>query len=197
MAARKSRQAGNAMIEFAFVGIPMIFVLISIFEMARGMWLYHTMAYAMKEGARFAIVHGNNCNAYPNKCTVTIQDIATRIRDAAVGIPASDLKNVTFNVYDLNGNPVNVIDDTGAVVGNKQLSYLTLQDCLDSGGSTYWPAGAPGTGDAQGADQFYSRVEITGQYPFQSALSMLWPGAKGMVFGTVWFSASSRETIQF
>ena len=50
----KGNRKGVAMIEFTFVGIPMIFVLVSSFEMARGMWIYHTMAYAVKEGARYA-----------------------------------------------------------------------------------------------------------------------------------------------
>ena len=73
------------MIEFVLVGIPIIFILISVFELARGMWLYHTAAYALREGARYAIVRGNNCNLYPNNCAVTVAQVASRIRDSAVG----------------------------------------------------------------------------------------------------------------
>jgi len=35
------------------------------------MWNYHTIAYAVKEGARYASVHGSNCAA-PNTCQVTV-----------------------------------------------------------------------------------------------------------------------------
>src|SRR5215471_18790761 len=61
MTGRRNRQrGGSSLIEFTLVGIPIIFVLISTFEMSRGMWLYHTLAYAAREGTRYAIVHGVN-----------------------------------------------------------------------------------------------------------------------------------------
>ena len=60
MRARGRRRLGNATIEFTLVEIPLLCVLISTFEMARGMWLYHTLAYAVKEGARYAAVRGQN-----------------------------------------------------------------------------------------------------------------------------------------
>ena len=63
---RRSR-AGQAMVEFTFVGIPLMFTLISIFEVSRGMWIYHTLAYSVKNGVRFASVHGINCV----NCTAT------------------------------------------------------------------------------------------------------------------------------
>jgi Flp pilus assembly protein TadG len=45
-------RGGTSLVEFTLVGIPMIFLLISTFEVARGMWEYHTLAYAVKEGTR-------------------------------------------------------------------------------------------------------------------------------------------------
>jgi hypothetical protein len=66
------------MLEFVLIGIPVIFVLISIFEIARGMWTYHTMAYAVREGVRYASVHGKGC-ASPNTCQVTIGQITSVI----------------------------------------------------------------------------------------------------------------------
>ena len=92
--------------EFTFVGIPIIFVLISIFEVSRGMWIYHTLAYSVKVGVRYASVHGINCIGStvnstlqnPNDCAVnmgacpTLQGtIAYVIRQAAVGLdPIND-----------------------------------------------------------------------------------------------------------
>src|SRR3954452_2851315 len=58
---RRTRQSGSAMVEFALIGIPVMFTLLITFELARAMWAYHTVAYAVKEGVRFAVVHGNDC----------------------------------------------------------------------------------------------------------------------------------------
>ena len=41
------------MVEMTMVGIPLIFMLLAIFEMSRGMWMYHTLSYAVKNGVRF------------------------------------------------------------------------------------------------------------------------------------------------
>ncbi|MGE5646411.1 MAG: TadE/TadG family type IV pilus assembly protein [Acidobacteriota bacterium] len=174
---------GNSLIEFTLVGIPLIFVLISIFEMARWAWTYHTLAYSMKEGVRYAIVHGTNCSIAPNSCYVTIRDISRKIADAGVGLDLSLLTNVTF---------------TSAT---RTLTCSTLQACLAGGsaGSTVWPALPPGsTGYPDEGGNAGSEIRITAQYPFSSAISMLWPGAKGsVVFGTYTFPASSSEGIQY
>jgi hypothetical protein len=169
------------LIEFTLVGIPLIFILISTVELSRGMWLYHTLAYAMREGVRFAIVHGNNCNLPPNNCVVTIREISGKVRDGAVGFLATDLQNTVFR-------------SPGKVV-----ICPTLNDCLQPGalGDTYWPANAPGAGDATGADRV-SRIEISAIFPFRSAIAMFWPGAgPGQNFGTLWLPASSKERIQY
>ena len=76
------------MVEFVLAGIPVIFVLISIFELSRGMWTYHTMAYAVREGVRYAAVHGKGC-ATPNTCQATIGQITSVIKAAGAGLPPS------------------------------------------------------------------------------------------------------------
>ena len=50
-----------------------MFALISIFEVSRGMWIYHTLAYSVKNGIRYASVHGIDCfntANNPNDCLV-------------------------------------------------------------------------------------------------------------------------------
>ena len=104
---RKNRRnrLGQSLVEFTFVGIPLIFVLISIFEVSRGMWMYHTLAYSVKVGVRFASVHGINCVKTadnPNDCVVnmgpatTPGTIAYVIRQAAVGLDPTKT-TITFN----------------------------------------------------------------------------------------------------
>lgn len=169
---RRSRSDGNALIEFTLVGIPLIFVLISTFEMARGMWMYHTLAAGVKEGTRYAVVHGFDCAQPPNSCTVTIGQIATRIQTAGVGLPASDV-TLTFT------------DASGAA------TTCTLSDCVANYTTDAWPVfseNAPG-----------QKLKISGLYAFRSSIAMFWPGAGSGVGppGTVNLSADSRESIQF
>ncbi len=178
MKARKGRR-GNTIIEFTLVGIPVIFALISIFEMSRGMWLYHTLASSVREGTRFAIVHGNNCNIPPSNCAVRVRDIAQRIRSYAVGLPPSEIRNVRFSTS-----------------SRTLATYATLQDCLAD--NTYFPAAAPGGVEDPGGARHMSYVEVSAVYPFQSAIAMFWPGAgRGQNFGAFLLPASSREYIQY
>jgi hypothetical protein len=170
-----------------------MFLLVSVFEMSRGMWLYHTLAHSVKEGTRFAIVRGNNCNLAPNNCVVTLREVSGRIRWSAVGFLATDLENVVFT--SISGQD----PATGADTVARQITCPTLEDCLKPGGlgNTYWPANAPGADDAAGADRL-SRIEIAATYRFRSALAMFWPGAgKGVNFGTFVLPASSKERIQY
>ncbi len=169
MKRRKQQQGGNAILEFTLVGIPLIFVLISVFEISRWMWNYHTMAYAVREGTRFAIVKGVNCTAGSNACGVTLGNVAARIRETAIGLDPSLLK-VTFSA--------------GATATPTQPLSQWLTD------ATPWP---PAGSNAMGTN-----IQISAVYPFQSAIAMFWPGAgPGQNFGTFNLPASARETIQF
>jgi hypothetical protein len=159
------------MIEFVLVGIPLIFIIISTFEISRGMWMYHTLAAGVKEGTRYAVVHGQNCSLPPNSCSVTISQIATKIKTAGTGLPA-DSVTLTF-------------DDAG---GNSQSCLLST--CISSFNTAMWPIS---TENAPGL-----KIRITGIYKFRSAIAMLWPGAGGAFsMGTINLPASSRESIQF
>ncbi len=159
------------MVEFTLVGIPLIFILISTFEMARGMWQYHTLANAVKAGTRYAVVHGQNCSILPNACTVTISQIAQIIQFYGTGLP-TDTLTLTFT------------PPSGAA------TTCTLSDCIAKQTTGYWPPA--------GANAPQSKVKITGVYAFTSGIAMFWPGAGHTQFGgTFNFAADSRENIQF
>ncbi|MBI4908521.1 MAG: pilus assembly protein [Acidobacteria bacterium] len=175
MAKRAGKEYGNAMIEFTLVGIPTIFVLISIFEMSRGMWIYHTLAHAVREGTRFAIVHGQNCSQPPNQCATTVAQVATRMREAGVGL----LPNQLMVTMSTASGPTSI----------QTVGPATLSSLLGQTGTTF-PSGA---GSAPGND-----IVITATYPFSSAIAMFWPGAgPGQTFGTFNLPASSRDKVQF
>src|SRR6266567_1222188 len=167
----KSRR-GNSVLEFSMVGIPLIFVLISIFEISRGMWVYHTLAYAIKQGTRYAAVHGQNCSAAPNSCSATIGNIAGVIQNAGVGLLPDQL---TLNFCAPPGG-----SPPSCTSGNAQAS-CSLTNCLTN--TTVWP---PNGANRPGFDD----IVITGTYPFASAIALVWPGAHSTnVFPTFNFPA--------
>jgi Flp pilus assembly protein TadG len=169
------KTTGSSTLEFTLVGIPLIFILISTFEVARIMWMYDTLGYAAREATRYAVVHGENCATPPNTCAVKVSNIAAKIQFAAVGLDPA-LLTVT-----LSGSAASTIGPA------------TLATCLTN--STYWPvagAGIPGSG--AGVDQ---TLDVALSYPFDSAIAMFAPGTPAIVFGRKTLAASSREKIQF
>ena len=91
---RLRSRRGSTSLEFIMAGIPLMFILFSAFESARGMWTYEMMAYAVREGTRYASVHGNGCSS-PNSCQVTIGQIASRIQTSGPLISSSSTLTFT------------------------------------------------------------------------------------------------------
>jgi hypothetical protein len=170
------------------IGIPVIFILISIFEMARGMWVYHTLASAVSVGARYASVHGQDCSTSGNSCNLdvpaggggSVHNIAQQIENAATGLDPAQL---TISLCSNCGA------NTGYGIGSESVSG-SLTSLL--GNTSPWPSN-PLNGTAN-SDQVY----ITVKYPFKSALAMFWPmGGNKMQFGSVVFVASAQEVFHF
>jgi Flp pilus assembly protein TadG len=161
-------QKGNALLEFTLVGIPLIFVLIATVELARGMWIYATLAHAVKEGTRFAIVHGQGCAQASAACPVTLGAVATAVQQAAGGLDPTQL---------------NVVLAAGGATQN----CAPLATCTSSAGA--WPA-APN-------NSIGLPVAISGTYPFRSSFSMFWPGSAAAGFAAINLGAQSEEEILF
>jgi Flp pilus assembly protein TadG len=168
---RRRRQRGTSIIEFTLTGIPAIFLIISIFEMGRGMWNYHTLARAVNAGARLAALHGQTCTTGTNSCSITVGTIATAIETAALGLPAGSL-NVTLTTNSGTATTCN-----------------PLTSCTSS--TTVWP---PST---DGDNSVGNNVTVSAQYTFNSALAMFWPGSTAVSFAACTFPATSTERILF
>jgi hypothetical protein len=158
------------------VGIPVIFVLLSTFEMARGMWLYQTLAYAARLGTRYSSVHGVNCSLYGNTYCATIPQIAAVVRNASPGL---DPGQMTVTLTAAQGSA----------------TTDTLDNLLNS--STYtskpWPPSSP-----TGTNAIGQPVQISVVYPFHSGICMFWPGTKPAgAAGLIYLPASSTDRIQF
>ncbi|MEK7407278.1 MAG: TadE family protein [Acidobacteriota bacterium] len=171
MAGRTHKERGASTIEFTLVGIPLLFVLISTFEMARGMWIYETLAFATKEGTRYAAVKGGMYvkNA---KRTPTMGETATRIRQMAIGMDPAEFSLILT-----------------AGIGNKYLTRrCRLSECLSS--TEQWPP--------DGMNMPGVQLGIAASYPFRSAIAMFWPGVgRGQTFPAFIFPATAVEEIQF
>jgi Flp pilus assembly protein TadG len=88
------KQRGNAMVEFALSGVPLIFVVISSVQMAIGMWHYHTLQFAVKEAGAYLAVHGSS-TGYCQSNACEIENVAAVLSNRAIGLPAISVY-VTF-----------------------------------------------------------------------------------------------------
>ena len=179
----RANKSGNAMIEFTLVGIPLIFVLLVTFETARGMWLYATVAHAVRAGARYAVVHGKDCSTPPNNCPVTVADVARVIRDAGVGLDPADFRLALV------------------ATGPRTVPATTLRPLTALLNDTsVFPSG---TASVAGND-----VIVSGVFHFRTALTALFappitppppppPLGDGSDAGVIHLAATSRERIEF
>lgn len=82
---RRSRQdEGQALVEFALILPVLLMLILGLFDVARAVWQENTLAYAAREGTRFAIVHGSASDSPATQASHAAVD--TVVRDAAVGV---------------------------------------------------------------------------------------------------------------
>jgi TadE-like protein len=166
---RSGEHGGSTFLEFVLVGIPVIFIMFSTFEMARGMWSYHSLAYAVREGTRYASVHGADCATSPNSCTVTVAEIATVIKSAGLGLDGSQLSLV-------------FTPNTGTAIS------CAMSSCLTN--NTQWPPSS--------ANSIGMSVMISANYPFRSGIAFFFPGTRPTgTMPAMNFPAQSKDLIQF
>jgi Flp pilus assembly protein TadG len=150
---RNSRQRGSAVVEMALVFLPLMFGVFSIFELGRAMWTYHTLAAAVKKGARTAMVHGARCADASASCPVTVGTLVQTIQQNGVGLDMSVLQ-LTFTA------------------GGQNLICAPANSC--SANATNWPP-APYNPVGQ-------TVTINGKYGFNTILKSMWPGQTSGTF---------------
>ena len=184
-AAARRRRRGATMVEMTLVGIPTIFILISIFEISRGIWMYETLANAAKAGVRYATVHGADCvtsgsqgqfNLYGgiyNACTVTAGGVANVIKQNGVGL-------------DLTATTVQFTSHAGTI------GPAALGTCIAGGTcGSIWP---PNDGISNTPGQSIS-IEVIA--PFKSALALFFPGARAVSFAVSNLAGSSKDNMRY
>ena len=96
---RMRGDAGQAAIEFALAVPVALFIVLSIVQAGQAIYEQSTLAYAAREGARFAVVHGDNSATPAGPAPLSDQPV----RDAVVRA-ASNIGGVTATVTYLDGN---------------------------------------------------------------------------------------------
>ena len=94
MASRFARdERAQALVEFALV-MPLFLLLVTgIFDVARAVWQENSLAFAAREGTRYAIVHGSAgspvvgpCTNCVNPATNNLANVVNAVTSIAVGV---------------------------------------------------------------------------------------------------------------
>lgn len=164
----KRSEEGVSTVEFALVGVALLLLIVSLVQISLAMWNYHTLAYAVREGARYASTKGRGCLYPGNSCSVTVGNVAQEIAAAGLGLDSTQL-NVSLTSSD------------GTVT-----SCNPVSNCYSS--STMWP---PYT---NGADKPGQTIAISAQYP----ASILFLPIFGTVqIASITLKASSQQLILY
>ena len=91
-------QRGQSLVEFALLLPLMLLIITGLFDVARAVWEENTLAYAAREGTRYAIVHGSagvpaadptdptNPTCSPGDIIICT-NIPNVVKQAAIGVP--------------------------------------------------------------------------------------------------------------
>jgi len=133
---RRSRGAGQALVEFALVLPLFLLMLFAIVDIGRVIWANDNLANAAREGARWASVHGNwkyaECQTGPSvgtappvQCTPITPDAKEPTRVAARGFLVAPGSNVVISVCYFTTNPCSG-DTDEAHASNGRGGFVTV-----------------------------------------------------------------------
>jgi len=143
-------RGGNALIEFSLLGLPIIFITISIVAMGLNMWEFHNLAYSTESTARYISMHGYNCTQNGNSCKLYIQNYAQFFESQGLALDPSLVK-VVFT------------DGSGSTTCNP------VKNCATSSpaNNVYFPA--------SGYDSMGSDITVTATYLLKNPIALYWP----------------------
>jgi Flp pilus assembly protein TadG len=104
----KTARNGNSLIEFTLLGIPLLFMTLSIVEISIDMWEFHNLAFVTEATCRYTTMHGATCSQNGNSCTITVGSVATFFQNEAMALsPSAVVVNLTDGSGTTTCNPVN------------------------------------------------------------------------------------------
>ena len=141
----RRKQAGNALIEFTLAAIPLIFFMLSLVELSRGMWISAPWPTASRMAPASPPCMERAAPKLPAPAPYRWAPWATAIQQAAVG---------------LDPGQFNLVPSSGGV----SQSCAPLSTCLAS--TTTWRPANNSVGTA---------LRISGSYPFRSSFMQFAP----------------------
>ena len=105
----------QSLVEFALVLPLFLLIVTGIFDVARAVWQENTLAYASREGTRYAIVHGSAGNPIVGPCSSCLNPVSNNLTNV--------VNAVTSNAVGVYGIDVTVDYPDG---GNNRLQRVTV-----------------------------------------------------------------------
>ena len=98
----QKRERGTVLVESVMVMMTFFIITIGMIELGLGVWAYNTVAHAAREGARYAIVHGDGYCAACDHAS----EIKTATKNAAIGLKlaTSDITVTPAASYAIGSN---------------------------------------------------------------------------------------------
>ncbi len=118
---KRNRRRGAGMVEFALTFTLLLTFIIATIEGGLMIWSWVTLAHATREGARFALVHGER---NPRSDTV----IETYVKDRALGLQRSDI-----NVSMVWSDPANKARGSQVEVDSTYTFHFAVTPMLTGG----------------------------------------------------------------
>lgn len=87
---KQSAERGQALVEFSLVVLVFMIIVLGMVEVGRAVWNYNTLSNAVREGTRYAIVHGVNATT-PSGPTANDANVEAAVEQFAAGLDPSDL----------------------------------------------------------------------------------------------------------
>lgn len=91
----RSSRRGSALVEFAFVGVPMVLITVSVVSTSLQMWQFENLSYATETTARYVTTHGADCS-----CGITVGNVATFFANQGLWLSAGQ---ITLTLTDNSG----------------------------------------------------------------------------------------------
>ena len=158
---------GNTLIEFTLLGIPMIFIMVSVVSVSIDMWQFLDLPYCVEETARYVTTHGQGCSQNGSNCLITVGNVAAFFESQTAALDPSQVNvTLTDGSGSTNCNPVSACGASSAQFPNAGYN-------------------SPG-----------SDVKVQATYVLKNPIAMFWPPDKdGSHDFTV--GATSRQRIMF
>jgi len=141
-------QRGQSLVEFALLLPLMLLIVTGLFDVARAVWEENTLAYAAREGTRFAIVHGSAGQGplpdgwFEGRADPTdpsdhvIGYIKTVVKQAAIGVPNVTVTVTYPDTYSGTGPPlVKCADRNCRVIVDASAPFVPLPSQYLLGGA--------------------------------------------------------------